>query len=634
MKSLISSIRNVDSRGLCFVLLVSLIIAFVGAPRSENLGMPINSNYYDYLFFAGVLDNSKEFVGTVFLDMAERLSSISLLINVSRALAHAGMSYVLQAALFSLVGNTVAIAGILYISLLLTRSVAFSIIALLITFDYNIIFKYHVLSSTLANQFSLLAVAFLLGAHYRLAGAITGLIGLIHPAFPPIIGCFAITVIVSKEKERRGWQIGKYLIAAALAGIPYLWNISISTGDVFLIGPSEEEWISFVRGVNGVPFPAMNSARFTLICLTLATNIIVFARTAKVELYSSYYRALSALFALGLLFVIIQGSLTALVPFAFIVKLCLHHRVLPTLVPLMLIGFAAVAFIQIVQFKRIQFLPLLLGLIALKWDPNYRDLFILGSAMLFLLSLNCSQTICKPLDFIGSRLLVGFSVNHSGPTKRVIKLKESILFGLLIAIAYLMTDARILWILPREAIYNWRSLFSGKLSRDKASARNDLVQSIAVGDRLFVVPLKEGGMKFFSVAPERSSFLESVEMTYILYVPEALSNVKRKLEAYGHVDWDSNSRNVSAQLQVFSQDGWLWRQHIGLIKEIDPRVKYVITYRKFTCIGEPIVMQKASDVNRGTDTILIRLSDAIDLHSCKKWQEAPQTALLNKEEYL
>lgn len=612
-------------------IIVAIIVAIIGTPRPGNFGIPIGSAYHDYLFFAGILDHSAEFTGTVFLDMANRLSATTVLVNLVRTLSGLGIPYVLQAAFFSFIGNFTAVAGILYLSFLLTRSLIFPIIALLAVIDHDVIFKYQILSSTLASQFALLLVALLAGGRYRFAGAITGIVGLAHPIFPPVMFCFSTVFFASCGKMEQWWErMRQYLSAALLFGLPWLLIMMLAAlqGTVTTTIDTDE-WITFLRAVNQLPFVAMNPKKFGLLCAFLLTMGLAFFLTGRSDSRQDLlhetreaFRGLSFLFAVSLFFVLFQGLFTEVFQTVIAIKLSLHHRVLPIMVPLTIIGVSALCFNYLRVRGRLAWFPLLIYVLYLP-KAEWAQLIGLGVSVVFLFSLERIPLYCKVFDRMACRL----KLTEEQPLHTPIA-KIGISVGTLL-VAYMLTNINV-GQLMLESPRDWKRLISGELEKEKFKFRANFLQYINVGERVMVVPLREDGQiakfqisKFLSFAPLRANFIEQVEMTYLLYSPALLSSMKQKMMIYGTLDWKGSKSpsSIARRYNSVTFDEWGWRRNIGVIQEIDPKVKYLVTQRKFTCEGEQFLTEEKITATRDMDIVLLRLSDAKAMNSCKKWQD-------------
>lgn len=127
-----------------------------------------------------------------------------------------------------------------------------------------------------------------------------------------------------------------------------------------------------------------------------------------------------------------------------------------------------------------------------------------------------------------------------------------------------------------------------------------LYATIKPYERMMIVPLRLSGE--FTPVPHRSVYLDWYETNYILYLPDKLPMVVKKLNTYGIQPFEkfmgSKCDGFLGALRYRCQRNNIeapamhniaqWRNQVGMILELDPKVRWVLTKKEYACLNEPI----------------------------------------------
>lgn len=603
-----------------FFISACLALAIMGTARTGILGLPINTAYYDHLIFSGILDNARLFEGTLLLAIAEKVSSVTLATPVARYLNHAGLSYVAQAWLVSLLLiNFVGCCGAMRLTYSLSRNHICSLLSVLVVFDTSFLFQIHLVSSSVARSFSLLAIALSMEGRYRACGAVLGLTSIFHPIYPPLF--VTLCAIITWQRDE-SWKRGIVQLAMFyfIFSLPALVKITGHIGLVQASPVAADQWVSFMRTVNQLPFAAMNQQKF-MVSLVSCVFLGVFFLIAGTLRRERAYFVLTGVSLFSFACLLTQGfGDWANIP--FLVKLALHIRVLPLWYIVVLIGCLSIAYQGLRQGKA--FFPLWIGpmlyLISMsnkEPDGENSNVVFVAAGCLLLLCLEWLWREVKesaPLAGRGRgwrRYLPGTASwgGWAGKTLPVMLLLYA-LYGI-----GGFTAVQTSWQM-------WKNYLSGTTQKAKGEFRNIVLSHVGEDERIFIAPLRLYLAKWFSMAPDRASFLEYVEPVYLLYSSDSndMDYVKKRIGVYGEVNWESSDVIARAgQYNDATFDGWSWRSHVKDITRIDSKTRYVITIIEYTCKDEKLLLRLPVSANRNLDVVLIRISDVVPLKSCQRW---------------
>jgi len=654
---LVSRVRKKYLNRVILVLIAVLVSMSATLSSSGPIGEHVRIIYSDLFVYLEMIKNPEVHSGSILLSMAFILQKVSYFFQclefitkyIPTEWVYLGAYFINQ--LIIIIGIYIIVMGFDFPNKIIKEYAPVVILFSIIVSTNSVLFNTKLLNSTIAISLSTLQIAVALRARWKTVAIISFLIGTVHPSYYLLSFCLIFLLISISESEEliklyKNMHIPKNFFLAvlwqliAIVPLAVLWtsNIEVFKSESQI---SFNNWLEFTRWNSSTAFPLQRGMPW------LISHLLIYGLSIKLvnnlKSHNEYKIKLKWILYTFILGFILQLLFSEVFYVKQIIQLALTHRVNAIGYIIVLILIYVKLYSSLVEGKTLYIFPLA-SMLLYFWGRYeveessmlsflVRSTYLKLDLLVPLISTLLIDSLYKGIQddivdkylnekriylsyfvifFLGINFLK-FQILVNCIPFLILKLKKIRKYNILFFFNYF----KIFFLLPilvfthkfpiieQQLYYLKKYTQSGSFL--KTDATNLVIKNVPESEKIILLPIHGAGYGL-SVLPERASYIDTLESDFLLYLPNKMNEFEKKVAVYSN-DESSNVKFSFLQQKTYN-DAASIRLKKDQIPIIDPKAKWVLTLRRYTCELDIIHDEKKfSSEESDDDIVLIKLEN-------------------------